>query len=109
MTSEHIQELSDKDFETAISGSALPVMVDFWADWCPPCKILSPRVDNIAKQLSGQLVVGSVNVDQNPETAAKYNITGIPTLIFFKGGEVQEIIVGAVGEEDIISTFNKIK
>jgi thioredoxin 1 len=109
MASKHIQELSDNDFENTISGATLPIMVDFWADWCPPCKILAPRVDNVAKQLTGKLLVGSLNVDQNPRTAAKYNITGIPTLIFFKGGEVQEIIIGAVGEEDIISAFNKIK
>lgn len=109
MASENVQELTENDFDTIIAESELPMLVDFWAEWCPPCKILSPRVANIAKKMKGQLLVGSVDVGESPNMAARFNITGIPTLIFFKDGKAHTIIVGAVSEEEILAAFNKLK
>jgi len=109
MTTESILELTDKNFEETVSSSEIPVLVDFWAEWCHPCNILTPRVANVADKFKGELTVAKLNVDENPKIASKFNITGIPTLIFFKGGDVQDIIVGAVSEEEIVSAFNKIK
>jgi len=109
MASENVQELTESDFNTVIAEPELPVLVDFWAEWCPPCKILSPRVENIAKKLKGQLLVGAVDVGENPDMAARFNVTGIPTLIFFKDGKAHTTIVGAVSEEEILAAFNKLK
>lgn len=109
MASENVQELTESDFDNIVAESELPVLVDFWAEWCPPCKILSPRLENIAKKLKGQLLVKAVDVGESPNTAAKFNVTGIPTLIFFKDGKVHTTIVGAVSEEEILAAFNKLK
>lgn len=109
MASENVQELTESDFDNIVAESELPVLVDFWAEWCPPCKILSPRLENIAKKLKGQLLVGAVDVGENQNLAAKFNVTGIPTLIFFKDGNAHTTIVGAVGEEEILAAFNKLK
>jgi len=88
-----VNEVSDGNFTEFIKGDQ-PVLIDFWAAWCGPCKMLSPVVEELAGELTGQLKVGKLNVDENPRTASQYGIMSIPTLLVFKGGEVVRQIVG---------------
>ena len=92
--SEKVAEVGDHNFETEVLNSSVPVLVDFWAAWCAPCRMLAPVVDAVAEKYEGQAKIVKLNVDENSETAAKYNIRGIPTLLLFKNGVVQEQIVG---------------
>ena len=101
MASEKIQVLTDTTFDQSVSRAPLPVLVDFWAEWCGPCKRLGPIVDSLATELDGRMVVAKVNVDENPGTAGRFGIRGIPTLLLFKGGEIVESVVGLVGKEDL--------
>ena len=80
--------VSDDEFEKTVLKSEIPVMLDFWAEWCQPCKMLAPTVEELAEEFEGQLLVGKLNVDDNPKTATNYGIRGIPTLLFIKGGQV---------------------
>lgn len=88
-------ELTDAIFEEVVIKSDKLVLVDFWAEWCGPCKMLSPTIDNIEAEYEGRIVVGKVNVDNNPETVTKFSIRSIPTIIFFKNGEIVDKQVGA--------------
>jgi thioredoxin 1 len=101
MSSEKIQVLSDGDFDQSVLQSGNPVLVDFWAEWCAPCRRLAPTVDALAAEYDGRLTVGKLNVDDNPNTAGKFNIRGIPTLLLFKGGQVVESVVGLTGKEQL--------
>jgi thioredoxin 1 len=94
MAAEHVTEFNDSNFDTSVIKSEKPVLVDFWAEWCGPCRMLAPAVDALATELNGKLVVGKLNVDDNPMTTTRYNIRGIPTLLLFKGGAVVESVVG---------------
>lgn len=87
-------EVKDSDFETQVIDSQVPVLVDFWASWCMPCRMLGPVVDQVAEEFAGKAKVVKVNVDENPQAAARYGVRGIPTLLFFKGGEVRDRTVG---------------
>ncbi|MGA2598044.1 MAG: thioredoxin [Bryobacteraceae bacterium] len=92
---------TDQSFDTEVLGSEVPVLVDFWAEWCGPCRMMTPTVDAIATDYQGRVKVGKVNVDENGGTAMRYNIRGIPTLLLFKGGKIVEQKVGAVGKTDV--------
>jgi len=96
-----ILEVSDATFDREVLESELPVLVDFWAVWCGPCKALGPIVDGVASTYAGKLKVAKVNVDQNVSTPSRYNIRGIPALLFFKGGKVADQIVGYVPQDVI--------
>jgi thioredoxin 1 len=99
--------LDEKNFEKEVLNSSLPVMVDFWAVWCGPCKVLGPIVEEIAKDYDGKLKVGKVNVDENNALAARYGIMSIPTLKFFKNGKLQGELIGAAPKSSIEEELKK--
>jgi len=101
MASEHTLDFSDSAFDTDVLKSEVPVLVDFWAPWCGPCKAMGPTVDAVAAEYAGKLKVGKLNTDDNPGTAARYQIRGIPTLLLFKAGKVVDQRVGAMGKPDL--------
>ena len=101
MASEHVVTISASNFEQEVAKSPTPVLVDFWAEWCGPCKMIAPVLDELAEEKAGKLKIGKVNVDDNQELAAKFGIRAIPTLLIFKGGEVKEQIVGMTGKKDL--------
>lgn len=105
--SEHILILSDANFDKEVGQSELPILVDFWAPWCGPCQILSPIVEKIAEEYKGKCKVAKINVDDNPNTAIKFGIRSIPTLILFKDGRMVDKIVGAVPKEVIETMIKK--
>lgn len=94
MASEKVQKFTDSDFDQSVLKASTPVLVDFWADWCGPCRMLAPTVDALATEFDGRLVVGKLDVDENPMTPGRYGVQGIPTLILFKAGEVVDKVVG---------------
>lgn len=104
----NVNETSDGGFDDDVLKSTLPVLVDFWAPWCGPCKSIAPVLEEISKEFSGKLKVLKLNVDDNPRTPTQYNVRGIPNLVFFKGGQVVEQIVGAVPKEQLLTAISKI-
>ena len=100
-------EITDSNFDTEVAKSTVPVLIDFWAAWCGPCRALAPTVEAVAEQYKGRVKVGKLDVDSNGATSAKYSIRGIPTLLLFKDGQVKEQIVGAVGKEVITKALDK--
>lgn len=100
--------ITDNNIKEVLNTS-LPVVVDFWATWCGPCRVLSPTVDEVAAELEGQAVVAKCNVDDCEEVAMNYNIRNIPTLLFIKNGEVVDRKVGVVSKQEILDTIEKIK
>jgi thioredoxin 1 len=93
--------ITDTSFDSDVLRSDVPVLVDFWAEWCGPCRQMGPTIDVIASEYAGKLKVGKLDVDSNGNTAMRYNIRGIPTLLLFKGGQVVEQRVGAVGKTEV--------
>ncbi len=91
----NVVEVNDQNFDAEVLQSNVPVLVDFWAPWCGPCRMVAPTVEALATEYSGKVKVAKVNVDDNVQTASRYRIQGIPTLLVFKGGEVREQLVGA--------------
>jgi thioredoxin 1 len=106
MASEKVQTITDANFDTTVNGGK-PVLVDFWAEWCGPCKRLAPTVDELASDYDGKVVVGKLNVDDNPNTAFKFSIRGIPTLLLFKGGQVVEQVVGLADKDSLKKVIDK--
>ncbi len=101
--SEHIVPVTDDSFTDEVLKSDIPVLVDYWADWCGPCKMIAPILDEIAQEYVGKLKIAKFNVDENPNTPPKYGIRGIPTLILFKGGEVEATKVGALSKSQLVA------
>ena len=105
---ENLIEFTDDNFDTEVLKSNLPVLVDFWAEWCGPCKMIGPIVEEIAGDYAGKVKVGKVNVDFNNQVAMQYGIRGIPALLVFKGGSVANQIVGAVPKNNITQVLDEV-
>ncbi len=101
--SEHITHLSDAAFEKEVLQSQLPVLVDYWAEWCGPCKMIGPILEDISKEYVGRLKVAKLNIDDNQQTPPKYGIRGIPTLMLFKNGNVEATKVGALSKSQLMA------
>ena len=101
-------EINEANFENEVLQSSQPVLVDFWAEWCGPCKMLAPVLDEIATEQTGRVKVAKVNVDENPALAERYGIRSIPTLLYFESGEVRHQTVGLASKKAIIATLEKL-
>jgi thioredoxin 1 len=104
--SEAITQLSDSNFESEVINSPKPILVDFWAEWCGPCKMIAPELEKLAAEKNEQLRVGKLNVDDNRETAMKYSISSIPTLLLFKNGELVKKLIGVMSKDKIITEIS---
>ena len=102
------KNITDSNFEDEVLKSEQPVLVDFWAEWCGPCKQLSPTIEALAEEYNGKVKVGKVNVDNSPSTAAGYGIRSIPSLLFFKNGKVEQQIVGTNSKEEISKILDSL-
>ena len=106
--SEYVHEFNDENFDTDVAQSLVPVLIDFWAVWCGPCKAIAPVIDEIASEYNGKVKVGKVDVDANQNTAMKYGVRSIPTLLIMKDGKVVNQIVGAVPKGNITGMLDEI-
>jgi thioredoxin 1 len=107
MAADNVQTFTDANFETSVLQAGTPVLVDFWAEWCGPCKRLGPTVDALATDYAGKVVIGKLNVDDNQDTTIKYNVRGIPALLLFKGGQVVDQVVGLAPKDDIKKVIDR--
>ena len=103
-----IQAVEDASFEREVLQSPTPVLIDFWAPWCGPCRAIAPVVEELAKEYAGKLKVVKMNVDENPQTPSRYGVRGIPNLILFKGGQVKEQIIGAVPKTQLVKAITSV-
>ena len=103
----HVGEIGDSEFAEKVLKATTAVVVDFWAPWCGPCKSIAPVLEEIAKELDGQVAIYKVNVDDNPKSHAQYNVRAIPNLIIFKGGTEVDRVVGAVPKDQLVATIKK--
>ena len=107
MAGDKVVHVADSDFDAQVMESDLPVLLDFWAPWCGPCKAIGPVIDELAEEFDGKAKITKMNVDDNPATPGKFGVRAIPTLILFKGGEVVEQVTGAVGKAQLVAMLNK--
>ena len=107
MAAENVQTFTDGNFDDSVLKSAPVVLVDFWAEWCGPCKRLGPTVDALATEYLGKLTVGKMNIDDNPKVPEQYQIRGIPTILIFKAGQVVESVVGLAQKDDLKKVLDK--
>ena len=105
--SEHIHYVTDANFEAEVLQSATPVLVDYWAEWCGPCKMIAPILDDVSKEYAGKLKVAKLNIDDNQETPAKFGIRGIPTLMLFKDGQLAATKVGALSKAQLTAFIDQ--
>ena len=103
-----VKEVQDSEFAVEVLGSAIPVLVDFWAPWCGPCKSIAPVLEELAGEYEGKIKIVKINVDDNPKSPAEYNVKGIPNLVFFKGGKQVNQIVGAVPKDKLIAAITGV-
>jgi thioredoxin 1 len=103
-----VQQVGDDSFEREVLKSPTPVLVDFWAPWCGPCRAIAPVVEELAREYDGKLKVVKLNVDDNPQTPSRYGVRGIPNLIVFAGGEVKEQIIGAVPKSELVRKIGNV-
>ncbi len=107
--SENVVEITDVNFETEVTNSAVPVLVDFWAEWCGPCRMLTPTIEELALENAGKVKVGKVNTDDSHDTSVKFGISAIPTLIIFKNGEVVKKLVGLSSKKDLQAALDEVQ
>jgi thioredoxin 1 len=106
MASENVKEFTDSNFEQEVLQSKTPVLVDFWAEWCGPCRMLAPTIEKLAGSYAGKVKVGKVDTDSNRDVAMRFGINAIPTVILFKGGQVAHKFVGLRSEEEFVEVLN---
>jgi thioredoxin 1 len=107
MAAENVQTFTDGNFEETVLKAGRPVLVDFWAEWCGPCKRLAPTIDQLAAEYAGQVTIGKLNVDENPSTAFKFQIRGIPAVLLFVNGQVAETVVGLAPKDEFKKAIDK--
>jgi thioredoxin 1 len=107
MAAENVQTFTDSNFDQTVLQSGQPVLVDFWAEWCGPCKRLGPTIDALAAEYAGKVTVGKLNVDENPNTAIKFQIRGIPAVLLFKNGQLVESVVGLAPKDEFQKVLDK--
>ncbi len=106
MAADNVLHVTDASFEQEVMKSATPVLVDFWAPWCGPCKAIAPILDQLAGEYAGRLKVVKINVDDNPQVPSRFGVRGIPNLLIVKGGEVKDQIIGAVAKEKLVKAVD---
>ncbi len=108
MASENVLEFTDGNFESDVVQSELPVLVDFWAEWCQPCKMLTPTIEELATEYEGKVKIGKVDTDSNREVSIKYGVSAIPTIMLFNGGEVVKKFVGLTSKDQFQAALNEL-
>src|SRR5881409_2361152 len=108
MASENTVAVNDSNFDAEVTGASVPVIVDFWAEWCGPCKMIAPVLDEIAREKAGSVKVAKVNVDENQSLSLKYNIRAIPALLFFKNGQLRDQITGVASKKDLLNRIEAL-
>lgn len=108
MAASNILTLTEANFREQVLQSSVPVLVDFWAEWCGPCRMIAPVLDELAGEYAARIQIGKVNVDHNQQLAGEYRISGIPTLLLFKGGRVEETLIGLKSKRDLKTAIDKV-
>ena len=107
MANEHVQTFTDGNFDDTVLKSGAPVLVDFWAEWCGPCKRIAPTIDALATEYAGKVTVGKMDIDSNPKVPERYQVRSIPTVLVFKGGQVVESVIGLTQRDDLKKVIDK--
>ena len=107
MANEHVQTFTDGNFDDTVLKSGAPVLVDFWAEWCGPCKRIAPAIDALATEYAGKVTVGKMDIDSNPKVPERYQVRSIPTVLVFKGGQVVESVIGLTQRDDLKKVIDK--